>query len=97
MMLAQIENPLNKDSHRFKRKQISEENQTEVKLWYQGDFRGTAKLGKKKPVVIMVHSSNLTKTITLKMARTKISGHKTVTCLLGSRTSAAALSFPTKC
>lgn len=47
MMLAQIENPLNKDSHRFKRKQISEENQTEVKLWYQGDFRGTAKLGKK--------------------------------------------------
>lgn len=47
----------------------------EVKCWYCGDFRGTGKLGK-EPVVIMVHSSNLTRTIYLKTAGTRISGHK---------------------
>lgn len=51
---------------------------------------------RKKIVVIMVHSSTITRTISLKTASTKISGHKTIICMLGSRTSAAALSFPTK-
>lgn len=72
------------------------ENQMEVKCQCHGDFGGTGKLGKKKIVVIMLHSSSLTRTVFLKTARTKISGQKTVVCLLWSRTSAAALSFPTK-